>query len=76
MAADSPKIKMRTVSGDLNAGELSNIRFEAKTGAEPVPEFSLVQVTGCLAKGEDGIWRVTKASEPVRTRNPNSPSKE
>jgi mono/diheme cytochrome c family protein len=57
---------------ELNAEALSNIRFEGKAGAEPVPDFALVQTVGCLARDPDGIWRVKQASDPVRTRNPNA----
>ena len=59
---------------ELNTGVLSNIRFEGKAGAEPVPDFALVQTVGCLARDSAVIWRVQRATEPVRTRNPNDSS--
>ena len=58
-------------TGDLNSRAVSEIKFQAKTGAEPVPEFALVETVGCLEADFDGTWRVKRASEPVRTRNPN-----
>ena len=36
----------------------------------PVPNFSLIQVVGCLTQNVDGMWFVTHATEPVRTRDP------
>jgi mono/diheme cytochrome c family protein len=40
-----------------------------------VPNFSLVQVVGCLAQDADGAWSLTDGTTPVRTREPgNSPA--
>jgi hypothetical protein len=61
-------------SQELSADAIPNIRVEGKSGPAPVPDFALVQTVGCLAKDADEIWRVKQASEPVRTRNPNSSS--
>ncbi|MEP6714385.1 MAG: hypothetical protein ABJC09_02350 [Terriglobia bacterium] len=60
-------------SGDkaLTLDTLPAIRVEAKEGPEAVPDFSLVEVVGCLIQGPDKSWIVTRASEPIRTRNPN-----
>src|SRR5258707_6306458 len=57
---------------ELNAGAIPNIRFEGKDGAGPVPDFSLVQVVGCLSKDPDGAWRLKRATDPLRTRDPNA----
>lgn len=61
-------------SREIKTADLNSIRFEEKEGPGPVPDFALVQTTGCLARDGDGIWRVKRASEPVRTRNPNASS--
>jgi len=34
-----------------------------------IPNFSLVQVVGCLAPGTNNTWTLTKTSEPVLTRD-------
>jgi hypothetical protein len=59
---------------ELSADIIPNIRFERKSGAAPVPDFALVQTVGCPTRDADGIWRVNRASELVRTRNPNNSS--
>ncbi|MDQ6677638.1 MAG: cytochrome c [Acidobacteriota bacterium] len=56
---------------ELKSDVLSRIQVRAKGGPQPVPDFALVEVTGCLAKGESGTWRLIDAGEPVRTRNPS-----
>jgi mono/diheme cytochrome c family protein len=55
---------------DLTIDALPKIRIQGQSGPEPVPDFSLVEVVGCLSQRPDNAWVVTKASEPVRTRNP------
>ena len=59
-------------SKDLTADALNEIRVQSKEGPEPVPDFSLVEVKGCLAPEASGAWEVTNATEPVRTRNPGA----
>ena len=56
---------------ELTADTVGSIRVESKGGPAPVPDFALVEVVGCLTQAPDKSWIVTKASEPVRTRNPN-----
>lgn len=58
----------------LTAAEIPEIRFESRNGPEAVPDFALVRTVGCLARGSDGNWRITRASSPVRTRNPEKSS--
>ena len=41
-------------------------RLVGKGGAEPVPDFSLVQVVGCLGRRDDA-WILTNTTDPVRT---------
>lgn len=53
------------------AGSLEKIVIVEKAGQE-IPNFSLVRVVGCLTDAADHTWILTRASEPVRTRNPGS----
>lgn len=57
-------------SNDLTLAELPDIRVQSKQGPEPVPDFSLIEVKGCLTQETGGAWQVANATEPVRTRNP------
>jgi len=54
----------------LTIETLPDIRVEAKQGPQPVPDFSLVSVVGCLTQSTGGSWILIRATEPVRTRNP------
>ncbi len=54
---------------ELTAGDLAGVRLVGKEGPAPVPNFSLVQVLGCLVP-RGNAWVVTNATEPVRTGNP------
>jgi len=58
-------------SEELTAGALDTIRVQAKGGPEAVPNFALVRVVGCLTRAADKSWVLSRASEPVRTRDPN-----
>ena len=55
----------------LGVDILADIMIEGKDGPQPVVEFALVQVVGCLSKTVANNWFVTDASEPLRTRDPN-----
>lgn len=57
---------------ELNTGTLRGILIQGKDGPQPVPNFSLVQITGCLTRGPDKTWMVTDASQPVRTKDPEA----
>jgi mono/diheme cytochrome c family protein len=59
-------------SEELTPAALDGIRVQAKGGPEPVPNFALVRVAGCLTRGPDKAWVLTRAGEPVRTRDPNA----
>lgn len=59
---------------ELTPEVLRTIIIQGKDGPEPVGNFSLARVVGCLTRGPDNSWVVTKAGEPVRTRDPD-PSK-
>lgn len=54
----------------LTRDALSTIQIVGKDGPGPVPDFALVEVVGCLSKGPDNVWLLTKASDLTRTRNP------
>jgi hypothetical protein len=55
---------------ELRAEAAGNVRVEGRNGAEPVPNFALVRVVGCLGAGPGTDWTVTGGSAPARTRNP------
>ncbi|HKY22440.1 MAG TPA: cytochrome c [Vicinamibacterales bacterium] len=58
-------------SEELTTELLPRIRVIGKGGPQPVPDFALVQVVGCLTPREsDGVWMLTNTTEPVRTGNP------
>src|SRR2546425_736307 len=40
----------------------------AKRGSAEIPNFTLVEVVGCLEPGPKNAWTLTKASAPVATR--------
>ena len=63
-----------TVEVTPDLGRLATIRIEGKNGPAPVPDFSLVQVVGCLTAGADKSWVVARGTEPTRVRDPG-PSK-
>jgi S-disulfanyl-L-cysteine oxidoreductase SoxD len=64
-----------TGADELRLNDLSNVRLVGKGGAEPVPNFSLVQVVGCLGQRGDA-WALTNATEPARTGNPRPTAEE
>ena len=56
---------------ELRVEDLTRIQVVGKDGPEPVPDFSLVRVVGCLtANPSDGAWILTHSTDPVRTGNP------
>ena len=59
-------------SEELTPGALDAVRVQAKGGPEAVPNFALVRVLGCLTRAADKTWLLSRASEPVRTRDPNA----
>jgi mono/diheme cytochrome c family protein len=56
----------------LTSSSVAEIEVVRKSGSGPVPNFSLVSVVGCLTRQSNTTWMLTDASEPVRTRNPDS----
>jgi mono/diheme cytochrome c family protein len=58
-------------SQELRVEDLTRIQVIGKDGPEPVPDFSLVRVVGCLTTNKtDGAWMLMHSSDPVRTGNP------
>jgi hypothetical protein len=55
---------------ELSADAIKRIRIEGLNGPEPVPNFALIRVVGCLTDGSDTVWMLADAGEPVRTKNP------
>ena len=47
---------------------LARIMIFGKDGPGPVPNFSMVQVVGCLSR-VDGDWVLAQGTEPLRTRD-------
>jgi cytochrome c5 len=64
------------LSGDLEL--LEDIQILAKPDAaqalDSIPNYSLIQVVGCLSKAADGNWRVSGAPDPSRTTSPEASS--
>jgi mono/diheme cytochrome c family protein len=56
----------------LKSDMLKNIRIEVQSGPQPVPNFALVQVIGCLTHGGGNTWEIANGTEPVRTRDPGA----
>jgi mono/diheme cytochrome c family protein len=54
---------------ELTLDDVAVVKLVGKGGAEPVPNFSLVQVFGCLGR-QGNAWILTQATEPSRTGNP------
>ncbi|MEO8051677.1 MAG: c-type cytochrome [Acidobacteriota bacterium] len=59
---------------ELNAEAAPNIQVQGKNGPAAVPNFALVDVVGCFARGPNDTWTLTNGSEPVRTRSPMQPT--
>jgi mono/diheme cytochrome c family protein len=59
-------------TAELKTDALESIRIEGKEGPLPIPNFALVRVVGCLTEGSGDAWMLNDASEPVRTREPES----
>jgi mono/diheme cytochrome c family protein len=56
---------------ELRVEDLPKIQVIGKGGPEPVPDFSLVRVVGCLDQNaSDGAWMLLNSTDPVRTGNP------
>jgi len=59
---------------ELTSSAAADVRVEGRKGPEAVPNFALVEITGCLVQNASGVWSIVKATEPVRTRAPEESS--
>ena len=62
-------------SHELTPSVLGNIMLVGKEGPRPLPSMTPIRAVGCLSKVPSG-WSLTRASEPVRTRTPESAASE
>jgi hypothetical protein len=53
---------------ELKIPDMRSIQIEHKNGPQPLPNFALVEVVGCLTQIDGENWSLTNASDPVRTR--------
>jgi mono/diheme cytochrome c family protein len=56
---------------ELDADVAASILLVGKEGPQPVPEFALIQLSGCLTQDPGGNWILTNATDPSRTRTPD-----
>jgi hypothetical protein len=61
-------------SEELKPDAVPNIQIEGKNGPGAVPNFSLIDVVGCLTQGPEMSWLLTNGTVPVRSRNPVQPT--
>jgi mono/diheme cytochrome c family protein len=58
---------------ELTVDDLQRVHVVGKEGSQPVPDFSLVQVVGCLVRSENGAsWLLTNTTDPVRAVQPQA----
>jgi cytochrome c5 len=55
---------------ELTADAAKRALIQGRTGTEPLPNFALARLVGCLAAGPGADWTLANASAPARTRNP------
>ncbi len=63
------KNDMPTGTDELKPSALGKVQLVGKDGPKPVPNFALVLSVGCLVQTGQDSWKLTQASEPVRTRD-------
>ena len=63
------KNDMPTGTDELKPNALGKVQLVGKDGPKPVPNFALVLSVGCLVQTGQDSWKLTQASEPVRTRD-------
>ena len=63
-------------TNELTAAAVPAFGFVGKNGPAPVPEYALVRIAGCLTQRPDGIWLLTRATDPIRTRNEGKSTQE
>jgi S-disulfanyl-L-cysteine oxidoreductase SoxD len=55
---------------ELASGALGSTKLVGPDGPKPLGSNTLVQVVGCFTQPANNTWALVKATEPVRTRNP------
>ena len=65
-----------TGTARIAANALDDILLVSKDGGAAVPNFSLVEVVGCLTRGADNTWLLSAAQEPVVTQKDTSSAAE
>jgi len=59
---------------DLRPAAMDGIRIGVSGAtAGSIPDFTLVQVVGCLERDATGKWALVAATDPARTREPDAP---
>jgi mono/diheme cytochrome c family protein len=53
----------------LSIDALPSIHIEGRNGPQPLPNYAVVQLVGCTAKGDGDNWNLVNTTEPVRARN-------
>jgi mono/diheme cytochrome c family protein len=61
---------------ELKLDQLGSTLFVGMNGPQPVPNLAQVLVVGCLTPAANDNWTLTKATEPLRTRQPDSSTPE
>jgi mono/diheme cytochrome c family protein len=61
---------------ELTRDAISAVGFVGKNGPAQVPDSALIQIVGCLTQRDDGIWLLTKSTDPIRIRNEEKPTPE
>jgi hypothetical protein len=56
----------------LTTASLENIQVVAQPGADEIANYSMVRVIGCMTAGAGSSWTLTRATNPVKTRNPDA----
>ncbi len=57
-------------SVELTADSIERVQVQGREGPQEVPTGSLIDVVGCLEQTPQNIWMLSKATNPVRTKNP------
>jgi len=58
----------RSGPSDLATDSLKDVMLVGKNGPRPVPDGALVVTVGCLSQSPNGVWILSSATDPVRTR--------
>jgi len=59
----------RAGESELTRGLLEHVMLVGINGPQPVPDGSHVITIGCLSQAGDGLWVLSNATEPARTRS-------